>query len=462
MYENGISIWSFAETVLKKCFDLVNWFIDDEFVQNKIFRVVKKGKEVNTMNLIELIESRKSELFDLLSSLIKIDSQSSCVGGNEKEICEYIAKEIEKIGYTPDVYSPLDIPGMTEHPDFWPLHNLKDSYNVSVVIPGKDRTKRLMLAAHTDTVAIGDRNNWTVDPLGGEIKDGKIWGRGACDDKYAVATGLFLIKLFKEEGLQFPCDVVFTAYCNEEYGGSHGALAACLKYPCDDVINMDCKDFEIYICAVGGEEMRAHIKAKEPVDDCGAMFEGLRILKEEFAKFRENRYRELCAHPEYADTVIPDESVRFLEMKAGNCGSDLDRASVEVCYYASSSKEEIEEEFAEMAKRIDKQLQPLGLEFDHFEKETRFFHFGKTAKENHIIDKLMKAAENATDRKLTPCGSCQSDLSIFLKYGSPRAISFGAGGAFSAYGGAHQTDEHIECDRLLDFAKIIAEFFTMQ
>ncbi len=56
-----------------------------------------------------------------------------------------------------------------------------------------------MMAAHSDTVPIAERANWTVDPLGGEIKDGKIWGRGACDDKYAIASMLMLMKIFKEE-----------------------------------------------------------------------------------------------------------------------------------------------------------------------------------------------------------------------------------------------------------------------
>ncbi len=412
------------------------------------------------MDIKSIIETRKNELFQILSDLVKIDSQSSCVGGSEKKIAEYIEKEIEKMGYTADIYSPLDIPGMKEHPDFWPLHNLEESFNVSAVIPGKDRTKRIMLAAHNDTVAVGDRKNWTVDPFGGEIKDGKIWGRGACDDKYGIATALFLIKVFKDNDIQFPCDVVFTAYCNEEYGGSHGALAACLRYPCDDVINMDCKNFEIWSCAVGGEEMRAHIKAKESVDDCGFMFKGLEILKDEFAKFRKNRYAEIKAHPEYANTIIPDTSVRFMEMKAGNAGADLGTASIEVCYYAAATQEEINKELDEMANRLNEKLNPMGIEFAGFEKETRFFHFGKSEKNNPIVEKLVAAAKSSTGRDIAPCGSCQSDLSIFLKYGSPRAISFGVGRDFGAYGGAHQADEYIECERLLEFAEIMAAFFT--
>ena len=411
-------------------------------------------------SICEKIAARKEELFALLSDLIKIDSQSFGAEGNEKQIAFFIGEKLREMGYEPDIYTPLDIPGMKEHPDYWPEHNLENRYNVSAVIPGADRSRRIMLAAHNDTVAVGDVGNWTVEPFGGEIRDGKIWGRGACDDKYGIATALFLIRIFKDEGLLFPCDLVFTAYCNEEYGGSHGALAACLRYPCDDVINLDCKNFEIWSCAVGGEELRAYIKAVDAVDDCGVMFEGLAALKAEFARFRENRYQELMVHPEYACTNIPADATRFLEIKAGNAGADLNRAHVEVCYYASASREQIQREFTDMEQRLQATLAPMGLAFDRYQKLCRFFHFGKSEKENPVMEKLIAAGKLASGRELKPCGSCQSDLSIFLKYGSSRAFAFGIGRNFGDYGGAHQADEYIECDRLLEFAQILGTMFA--
>ncbi len=411
-------------------------------------------------NITDVIRERQGELYTTLSELIKIDSQSSGEKGNEKEIAFFIADKIKKLGYEPDVYCPLDIEGFTEHPEFFAAHDLRERYNVSAVIAGKDRTRRIMLAAHNDTVSVGDPALWDKDPFSGEINDGKIWGRGACDDKYGIAAVLFLIKVFKDEGIEFPCDIVFTAYCNEEYGGSHGALAACLRYPCDEVINLDCKDFEICTCAVGGEEMRAHICAEGSVDDCGVMLEGLAVLKDEFSKFRDKRRAELRAHPEYKNSSVPDDSVRFLELKAGNAGTALDRAHAEICYYASSSKEEIDDEFAVMAKQIDKRLAPLGLCFDRYEKTTRFFHFCKTEEGAPIIDALKAAAQRATGRELKICGSCQSDLSIFLKYGSLSSVSFGVGRGFGVSGGAHQNNEYIECDRFLEFVLILGELFA--
>ena len=54
---------------------------------------------------------------------------------------------------------------------------------------GKEKNgKTLGFNGHTDVVPIGDQTLWTVDPFGGEIKDKKIWGRGACDMKSAVAA----------------------------------------------------------------------------------------------------------------------------------------------------------------------------------------------------------------------------------------------------------------------------------
>ncbi len=46
----------------------------------------------------------------------------------------------------------------------------------------------ICFAGHTDVVPVGDERAWTVDPFGGEIKDGKLFGRGACDMKGAIAS----------------------------------------------------------------------------------------------------------------------------------------------------------------------------------------------------------------------------------------------------------------------------------
>lgn len=43
-------------------------------------------------------------------------------------------------------------------------------------------------AGHSDVVPVGDEKSWTVEPFGGELRDGYVYGRGACDMKGAVAA----------------------------------------------------------------------------------------------------------------------------------------------------------------------------------------------------------------------------------------------------------------------------------
>ncbi len=53
-----------------------------------------------------------------------------------------------------------------------------------------DSAPNICFAGHTDVVPVGDERAWTVDPFGGVVKDGKLYGRGACDMKGAIAAYL--------------------------------------------------------------------------------------------------------------------------------------------------------------------------------------------------------------------------------------------------------------------------------
>ena len=109
-----------------------------------------------------------------------------------------------------------------------------------------------------------------------------------------------------------------------------------------------------------------------------------------------------------------------------------------------------------VSESLNEKLAPLNMEVEKIAPTTRYFHFAKSNKDNPLMDKLISKSKEATGRILKPCGSCQSDLSLFIKNGSERAFSFGIGRDFDFYGGAHQADEFIECEKILEFAQIIA------
>ncbi len=405
-----------------------------------------------------LIDERKDELYELLCNLIRINSENFETYGNERECAEYIKDVCEKLGLETDMYSPLDLEGFEKHPDHLGGRGLENRYNVTARWKGKNDTDALMLMGHSDTVRIGDTAMWSFDPLAGEIRDGKIWGRGACDDKYALATALFLIKLLKEQGFAPKQNVLFTAYCDEERGGSNGALASVLRYPCDRIVNMDCKNFDIWHCASGGMEAKYRYHTEKPVDSAGVAAKAIPIVMEELEKFAKRREEELSENRFYKGTIIPGTSFRYMEVKAGDGGADLGVGELWFVTYTDKTKEEIFAELSELEKTIAEKLAPMGIVGDGFAPKTRFFHYANTEPDNASIRDMQEAALAVSGRELKPCASCLSDLSVILKYGSKEAFGFGIGRDFDAYGGAHQPDEYIECEKLVEYAKIIAAY----
>ncbi len=407
--------------------------------------------------LCSLIEEKKDELFETLSGLIKINSENFGLYGNEKECAEYVHELCKRNGLDSEMYSPLDIEGFRDCPDYMEGRHLENRPCVSAVFKGEENTDELMLMAHLDTVEIGDVSSWDFEPLSGEIRDGKIWGRGACDDKYAIAVALFLIKLLKEQNFVPKKNLVFAAYCDEEHGGSHGAMAVVMKNKCNRIVNMDGRNV-IWHCASGGGVLVYRYRCMDTVDSAERTALAMPVVIEKIRKFANNRKTELENNRFYAGTIIPDTSLRYTHCKAGNNGVDMGVGEVEFTYYTDKTKSEILAELSALEKEIDNELAPLGFKGDGFIPATRFFHYGYSEPDCKEITDFLDAAKEATGNDIMVCGSCLSDLSVILKYGSKNAFAYGCGRDFSLPGGAHQKNEYNECDKLVEFAKNIGAY----
>ena len=413
---------------------------------------------MTTQELFAEIDNRKQELFELLGALIRINSENYRDRGNEQPVAEYIHKLCLEMGLESDIYSPLSIEGFENHPDYIPGHHLENRHNVTARMKGAENRDELLLMAHTDTVEIGDPANWSFDPLCGEVIDGKVCGRGACDDKYALATALFIIKLLKEKGFVPKANLLFSAYSDEEHGGSHGALAAVLKYPCPNIISMDGREDQIWHCGSGGQEACFCYHAANTVDSAKLAGSAIPVILEVLEQFAANRRNELAANPFYAGTIIPDTSLRYMNIRAGNYGADLGTGELCFTYYTDKTKEEIYAEFAELDKELQKRLAPMGLISDGFKPHTRFFHYVYCQPDSENVQLMLEASREATGTEPLVCGSCLSDLSVISKYGSSNAYAFGCGRDFSKVGGAHQPNEFIECDKFVEYTKTIGAY----
>ena len=414
---------------------------------------------MDTKRLLDMMDSRKEELFGLLTSLVRINSESFGDSGREEACVKYIEAFCRDLGLHSDVFSPLELENFTEHPDYMPGRGLENRYNLVTRYPGAEDTDELLLMAHTDTVRIGDLANWEKEPLSGAVEDGKIFGRGACDDKYAIATVLFILKLLKEEGFVLKKNLVFAAYCDEEYGGSHGALASVLKYPAKRIVSMDGREDQIWHCGSGGGEMKYFFHTENTVDSAKNAAKALSVVIDTIEEtFAANRRQELEENPFYKGTIIPQTALRYMGARAGNNGSDLGKGEVYFVFYTDKTKEEIYPEFEELNEILKERLAPLGMVSDGFYPTTRFFHYVYSEPDNEDIRNYLEAAKVATGKDILVCGGGLGDQSVIAKYGTMNAFSTGPIRSFELEGGAHQPNEFVECDELVSFTKTLAAY----
>ena len=91
---------------------------------------------------------------------------------------------------------------------------------------GDSTGTRLILNGHLDTVPIGDPSTWTCDPLGGEVRDGRLYGRGACDMKAGLAIMVALAEWASSTALDGSLVLQFAVGEETAEPGTSSLLAA--------------------------------------------------------------------------------------------------------------------------------------------------------------------------------------------------------------------------------------------
>ena len=162
------------------------------------------------------------EAVELLSEYIRIDTVNP--PGNEIRACEWLARILER----------EDIPYRLVGPD-------EERTSLVATLEGDgSRGDALILLNHTDVVPF-ESERWTVEPLGGQVRDGYVWGRGTQDMKGMGVMELMTFLLHRRLSLPLRRSLTFMAVADEETGGAHGVEFLDREHPqlldADFVIN---------------------------------------------------------------------------------------------------------------------------------------------------------------------------------------------------------------------------------
>jgi len=169
----------------------------------------------------------KDYLTNLTQELVRIDSTNpnlSPDGNGEAEIGKFVAKKLQELGL--EVTTSEIAPGRV---------------NTVGVLKGSGGGRSLLLNAHMDTVGV---EGMSINPFGGELKDGRVYGRGAQDMKGSLAAMIAAAKAIVDAGIRLHGDLLITGVADEEHS-SIGAEALVKAFKADGAIVTEPTDMHL-------------------------------------------------------------------------------------------------------------------------------------------------------------------------------------------------------------------------
>ena len=144
----------------------------------------------------------REEVVNILSGFVRIDTSNP--PGNETKGAEYLKSILDREGIASEI-----------------LEMERGRGNIVARLKGNGKKRPILLMGHIDVVGV-EREKWTVDPFGGVVKDGYLYGRGASDDKGMTSACLEVFLLLHRLKVPLDRDVIFLAEAGEEGTSSVG------------------------------------------------------------------------------------------------------------------------------------------------------------------------------------------------------------------------------------------------
>lgn len=160
--------------------------------------------------LLAEIEARREEMVELCRQLIRVPTVNP--PGEAYAVCaELLGERLRRRGFE---VTYLRAEGERADSDRYPR------VNVLARRTGARRGRCVHFNGHTDVVPPGD--GWTVDPFAGVVRDGRIYGRGACDMKGGIAAAVVAVESLVDLWPDHPGALEVSGTVDEESGGFAG------------------------------------------------------------------------------------------------------------------------------------------------------------------------------------------------------------------------------------------------
>jgi succinyl-diaminopimelate desuccinylase len=160
--------------------------------------------------LLKRIEGLEQDLVALTADLIRFPTINP-PGEAYTPCAEFLGDRLRKRGFAVEYVRGEGAPGDT---DRYPRTN------VVARMEGRSPGPTVHFNSHIDVVEPGE--DWTMDPFAGIVKEGRVYGRGACDMKGGLAASIIAVEAYLETNPHFPGAIEISGTVDEESGGFGG------------------------------------------------------------------------------------------------------------------------------------------------------------------------------------------------------------------------------------------------
>ena len=403
----------------------------------------------------------RDRLIDDLETLVRIES----ITGSEENIADWAAGALLELGLRVEV-ARSDLERLRDDPA-WPGEEMeRTTLPIVVGRAGSADGRRLILSGHLDVVPPGDPASWTVDPWGAEIREDRLYGRGACDMKGGVAAILAAVRSLGVDGSLHRLDgeLMVVLVPSEEDGGQ-GTLGAIRSGATADMaIITEPSQLDVVVAHAGAITFRltvpgraAHAsQRREGISALDKLFELTRALEGD-----ERRRNEAETDPLMTALGLPYPTIIGIVEGGEWASTVLDKVVAYGRYGVKLGQSPAEAE-ADLRVAIAEACATDGFLRDHpatVEITGGRFGSARVPSDHPLPTGLADVVERVTGRRPALLGEPYgADMQMFVNHGDTPCVIFGPGDVRLA----HSADERVPLAEVEACARTLAAWVVRE
>jgi succinyl-diaminopimelate desuccinylase len=402
------------------------------------------------------VERSSDEIVAFTTDMLRIPTVNP-PGEHYAECARFIGGTLQRLGFNIEYFAAE---GRPEHTTRYPRLNVVGTRE------GLRARPTVHLNGHFDVVPAGE--GWTVDPFGGVVKDGKIYGRGSCDMKAGIAAAGFAAEAIRRAGVPVPGTIEVSGTVDEESGGfagvawlaEHGRLSSTRTDYCiiPEPLNVDrvCIGHRgVYWFEVAARGHIAH--GSMPflgVSAIDGMSHLLQMVRDELMPALALRRTAVPVVPEGArhatlnvNGIFGGQPVDGIQTP---CVADVCRAVFDRRFLLEEGLDATRQEVEAMLERVRQRVPRV----EYTLEDLMIVHPVRTPDDSPVIAAIESGVYRILGRKATRVASpgTYDHKHVTRIAGVPHCVAYGPGELEQA----HQPDEYCRVDDLINATKVLA------